>query len=157
MYGETGRSVVLPSDMVGGVSATRAANLEASGEALGKFVGQVDEVLSALEGSAGSPAKVGAQTIRATSLTSGGESEFPEAHGLYKQYTRVHQELTTLSKILHLQIEATGIAVTGARHGFEKLEEEQRQRFWAIQTEIGKLQSKTDDKQHATSSTKMKA
>ncbi|MEV5150305.1 hypothetical protein [Streptomyces sp. NPDC052727] len=130
------------------MSATRAANLEASGEALGKFVGQVDEVLSALEGSAGNPAKVGAQTIRATSLTSGGESEFPEAHGLYKQYTRVHHELTTLSKTLHLQIEAIGIAVAGAHKGFENLEEEQRQRFWAIQMEIGKLQDKGDGKQH---------
>ncbi|MCG0065378.1 hypothetical protein L0F81_19110 [Streptomyces tricolor] len=143
---------MLPSDMVGGVSATRAANLEASGEALGKFVGQVDEVLSALEGSAGNPAKVGAQTIRATSLTSGGEGEFPEAHGLYKQYTRVHHELTTLSKTLHLQIEAIGIAVTGARRGFENLEEEQRQRFWAIQMEIGKLQDKSDGKHHTNGS-----
>ncbi|WP_311737158.1 hypothetical protein [Streptomyces sp. EAS-AB2608] len=134
------------------MSATRAANLEASGEALGKFVGQVDEVLSALEGSAGNPAKVGAQTIRATSLTSGGEGEFPEAHGLYQQYTRVHHELTTLSKTLHLQIEAIGIAVTGARRGFENLEEEQRQRFWAIQMEIGKLQDKSDGKHHTNGS-----
>lgn len=157
MYGETGRSVVLPSDMVGGVSATRAANLEASGEALDKFVGQVDKVLSALEGSAGNPAKVGAQTIRATSLTSGGESEFPEAHGLYKQYSRVHHELTTLSKSLHLQIEAIGIAVTGARRGFDNLEEEQRQRFWAIQAEIKKLEPRANAKQHASSGTKTKA
>ncbi|MGW2463482.1 hypothetical protein ACWEOA_19295 [Streptomyces sp. NPDC004457] len=139
------------------MSATRAANLEASGEALGKFVGQVDEVLSALEGSAGNPAKVGAQTIRATSLTSGGENEFPEAHGLYKQYSRVHHELTTLSKSLHLQIEAIGIAVAGARNGFDSLEEEQRQRFWAIQAEIKKLEPRTDDKQHASSGTKTKA
>nr|WP_030657581.1 MULTISPECIES: hypothetical protein [Streptomyces] len=143
---------MLPSDMVGGVSATRAANLEASGEALGKFVGQVDSVLRALEESAGNPTKVGAQGIRATSLTSGGESEFPEAHGLYKQYTRVHHELTTLSKSLHLQIEAIGIAVAGAHKGFDKLEEEQRQRFWAIQMEIGKLQDKGDGKQHTSGS-----
>ncbi|MEW2286327.1 hypothetical protein [Streptomyces sp. NPDC047841] len=139
------------------MSATRAANLEASGEALGRFVGQVDEVLSTLERSAGNPAKVGAQTIRATSLTSGGESEFPEAHGLYKQYSRVHHELTTLSKSLHLQIEAIGIAVAGARNGFESLEEEQRQRFWAIQAEIKKLEPRADDKQHASSGTKTKA
>ncbi|MEU6593724.1 hypothetical protein ABZ923_31685 [Streptomyces sp. NPDC046881] len=121
------------------MSATRAANLEASGAALDKFVGQVDDVLSALEGSAGNPTKVSAQTIRPTSLTSGGESEFPEAHGLYKQYTRVHHELTTLSRTLHLQIEAIGIAVNGAHKGFDNLEEEQRQRFWAIQTQVKKL------------------
>ncbi|MFC0056903.1 hypothetical protein [Streptomyces actinomycinicus] len=121
------------------MSATRAANLEASGHALDKFVGQVDEVLGALEKSAGNPTKVSAQTIRSTSLTSGAESVFPEAHGLYKQYTRVHHELTTLSKTLHLQIEAIGIAVHGAHKGFDSLEEEQRQRFWAIQTEIKEL------------------
>ncbi|MFJ4951837.1 hypothetical protein [Streptomyces sp. NPDC088760] len=127
------------------MSATRAANLEASGEALDKFVGQVDKVLSALEGSAGNPTKVGAQTIKPTSLTSGGESEFPEAHGLYKQYTRVHHELTTLSRTLHLQIEAIGIAVTGAHRGFDNLEEEQRQRFWAIQAQVRKLRNEHHD------------
>ncbi|MFJ4329044.1 hypothetical protein ACIP3A_38870 [Streptomyces tricolor] len=126
------------------MSATRAANLEASGHVLGKFVGQVESVLRALEESAGNPTKVGAQTIRPTSLTSGGQSEFPEAHGLYKQYTRVHHELTTLCKSLHLQIEAIGIAVDGARKGFDKLEEEQRQRFWAIQMQVKQLR----DQQH---------
>ncbi|MEW2134801.1 hypothetical protein [Streptomyces sp. NPDC005435] len=139
---------MLPADMVGGVSAARAANLEASGEALDTFVKRVDAVLSNLEASAGNPTKVGAQTIRSTSLTSGAENVFPEAHGLYKQYHRVHAELTSLSKSLHLQIEAIGIAVQGAHRGFDNLEEEQRQRFWAIQGEI----RKTDDKkthQHA--------
>lgn len=148
---------MLPADMVGGVSATRAANLEASGEALDKFVNRVDAVLSALESSAGNPTKVGAQTIRPTSLTSGSASVFPEAHGLYNQYNRVHAELTSLSKSLHLQIEAIGIAVQGAHRGFDKLEEEQRQRFWAIQMEIGKTQDKVDGKQRTGTGTEMKA
>ncbi|MGW0287004.1 hypothetical protein ACWDXT_28365 [Streptomyces sp. NPDC003236] len=148
---------MLPADMVGGVSATRAANLEASGEALDKFVSRVDAVLATLEASAGNPAKVGAQTIRPTSLTSGGESDFPEAHGLYKQYHRVHAELTSLSKSLHLQIEAIGIAVQGAHNGFEKLEEEQRRRFWAIQAEIGKIEDKQGGKQRTGTGTEMKA
>ncbi|MFK4108746.1 hypothetical protein ACWEIK_20035 [Streptomyces sp. NPDC004673] len=140
---------MLPADMVGGVSAARAANLEASGEALDKFVKRVDAVLRDLEGSAGAPAKVGAQTIKSSSLTSGGESAFPEAHGLYRQYHRVHAELTSLSKSLHLQIEAVGIAVQGAHRGFDNLEEEQRQRFWAIQTQIGEAQDKKNGQQHA--------
>jgi hypothetical protein len=139
---------VLPADMVGGVSAARAANLEASGEALSDFASKVDKVLGNLESSAGNPAKVGAQTIKATSLTSGAESVFPEAHGLYSQYTRVHTELTSLAKSLHLQIEAIGIAVQGARVGFDNLEEEQRQRFWAIQEQIGKTELEVDGKQH---------
>jgi hypothetical protein len=139
---------VLPADMVGGVSATRAANLEASGEALDVFVKRVDNVLKTLEGSAGNPAKVQAQTIRATSLTSGAAADFPEAHGLYNQYKRVHDELTKLSRSLHLQIEAIGIAVQGARIGFDNLEEEQRQRFWAIQAQVSDVQDAKGGEQH---------
>ncbi|GAX51471.1 hypothetical protein AQJ27_21880 [Streptomyces olivochromogenes] len=137
---------MLPADMVGGVSATRAADLETSGELLTAFVNRVDAVLRDLEGSAGNPTKVSAQGIRLTSLSNGSEGVFPEAHDLYKQYDRVHQELTSLSKTLHLQIEATGIAVQGAAHGFDKLEEEQRQRFWAIQAEIQDIQDAKDGK-----------
>jgi hypothetical protein len=59
---------------------------------------------------------------------------------LYEQYNAVHERLTTLSKTLHLQIEAIGIAVQGAHQGFENLEEEQRRRFWEIQMEIKGLQ-----------------
>ncbi|OIJ65651.1 DUF2563 family protein [Streptomyces mangrovisoli] len=133
---------MLPADMVGGVSATRAANLEASGEALTTFMKRVDGVLRDLESSAGNPTKVSAQTIRAGSLNSGTQGDFPEAHGLYEQYHAVHEKLTSLSKTLHLQIEAIGIAVQGAHKGFDALEEDQRRRFWEIQTEIDKLQPK---------------
>ncbi|AIS00870.1 hypothetical protein [Streptomyces glaucescens] len=127
---------MLPADMMGGVSAARKKDLEASDEALRKFVSQVDEVLRNLEGSAGNPAKVSAQTIRASSLSSGRRDAFPEAHSLYSQYNSVHEQLTTLSKTLHLHIEAIGIAVKGAAHGYEKLEDDQRRRFWEIRAEI---------------------
>jgi len=129
---------VLPADMVGGVSATRAANLEASGEALDKFVSRVDAVLRDLEASAGNPTRVGAQTIRQGALSSG-TGAFHEADNLHSQYGAVHQQLTTLSKTLHLQIEAIGIAVQGAKGGFDQLEEDQRRRFWEIQTQITHL------------------
>ena len=152
MYGETGRSVVLPADMVGGVSATRAANLEASNEALTTFMKRVDAVLRDLEGSAGNPTKVGAQEIKPTSLSSGAHDLFPEARGLYLQYNRVHTELTSLSKTLHLQIEAIGIAVQGAHRGFDNLEEEQRRRFWSIQAQIRGVQDAKRDKLHANDS-----
>lgn len=139
---------MLPAEVTGGVSAARAANLEASGEALDKFVKRVDAVLRDLETSAGNPTKVGAQTIRSTSLSAGADGTFPEADGLYTQYNRVHQELTSLSKTLHLQIEATAIAVQGAHRGFDSLEEELRQRFYAIQGELREIQDAKDVKQH---------
>ncbi|GHF92205.1 hypothetical protein GCM10018787_46260 [Streptomyces thermodiastaticus] len=132
------------ADMAGGVSTAGAANLEASGEALTTFMKRVDTVLRNLEASAGNPTRVGAQTVSKASLSSG-SAAFHEAHDLYEQYNAVHERLTKLSKTLHLQIEAIGIAVQGAHRGFSNLEEDQRQRFWAIQTEVRKLH---DEKQH---------
>ncbi|MFJ4685819.1 hypothetical protein ACIQNG_37435 [Streptomyces sp. NPDC091377] len=108
-------------------------------EALKVFVGRVDAVLRDLEKSAGNPTKVGGQTISEASLGRG-SSVFPEPLALYSQYDRVHSELTKLSRTLHLQIEAFGIATKGAADGFDTLEEEQRRRFWEIQGKIRALQ-----------------
>jgi hypothetical protein len=153
LYGETGRNDVGLPDGMGGASASRAANLEASGDALKKFVTQVDAVLRDLEGSAGNPGRVKAQSIRQGSLRSGGAG-FSEADALYGTFSAVHEKLTTLSKTLHLQIEAIGIAVLGAKGTFDNLEEEQRRRFWEIQTEIQVLQD-TPGAKHSGDGTKM--
>ncbi|MFF9606079.1 hypothetical protein ACF1GY_27895 [Streptomyces sp. NPDC014684] len=116
-----------------------AANLKASGDALKKFVSRVDAVLKDLEGSAGNPARVGQQAIRKGSLSSAAGA-FHEADALYGTFNAVHERLTTLSRTLHLQIEAIGIAVLGAKGTFDNLEEEQRRRFWEIQVEIRQLE-----------------
>ncbi|MEU9335421.1 hypothetical protein AB0D49_19955 [Streptomyces sp. NPDC048290] len=112
---------------------------------------RVDGVLSDLEASAGDPAKVRAQTIRQTSLSQGAGGVFVEADALYSQYNIVHEQLTNLSRTLHLQIEAIGIAVKGASIGFEALEEEQRRRYWQIRIQLeqadgtaGKARSDSD-------------
>ncbi|MFJ8824350.1 hypothetical protein ACIREE_21505 [Streptomyces sp. NPDC102467] len=132
---------MLPADMVGGPSAARAANLEVTNEALTTFQKRVDAVLRDLDSSAGSPTKVSAQSINKASLHNAGARAFPEAEDLFTAYNAVHTNLVTLSKTLSLQIEAIGIAVQGAHRGFGNLEEEQRQRFWAIQTEISEFQA----------------
>ncbi|MFF4474007.1 hypothetical protein ACFYZ3_31200 [Streptomyces sp. NPDC001599] len=139
---------MLPAEMVGGVSAARAANLEVTGEALSTFVKRVDSALRNLEGSAGDPTRIGAQRIKPSSLNSGSAAAFPEAHALYLQYNRVHEELTSLSKTLHLQIEAIGIAVRGAHVGFDNLEEEQRRRFQLIQTQLKRIEDARGDGMH---------
>jgi hypothetical protein len=126
--------------MVGGVSA---ANLKVGGDALKQFVKTVDSVLKDLETSAGNPARVGEQTIRHTSLRSG-SAAFHEADALYGTFSAVHETLTNLSKTLHLQIEAIGIAVKGAHGTFDNLEEEQRRRFYEIQAEIKRLNPQGD-------------
>ncbi|AXL91288.1 hypothetical protein C4J65_25515 [Streptomyces sp. CB09001] len=144
---------MLPAEMVGGASAARAANLEVTGEALSTFVKRVDSALRNLEGSAGDPTHIGAQRIKPSSLNSGSTSAFPEAHALYLQYNRVHEELTSLSKTLHLQIEAIGIAVRGAHVGFDNLEEEQRRRFAQIQTQIKQIEDDSGGGKQRTEST----
>ncbi|KOX03685.1 hypothetical protein ADK65_05455 [Streptomyces sp. NRRL B-1140] len=128
---------------MGGVSAARAADLEVSGELLKDFVDRVDAVLRDLEGSAGNPTKVGAQTIKASSLSNGSAGVFPEAQSLHAQYNSVHEKLTALSKTLHLHIEAIAIGVKGAANGYDQLEDDQRRRFWAIRWELESMQ---DDK-----------
>ncbi|MEV8525400.1 hypothetical protein AB0451_14785 [Streptomyces sp. NPDC052000] len=102
-------------------------------EALTTFKRKVDGVLTQFEGSHGSPMKIGDHQIARASFSAGGAA-FPEADGLFTQYHRVHERLTSLSKSLGHQIEAMGIAVHGADIGFDNLDEETRQRFWAIQS-----------------------
>ncbi|MET7516270.1 hypothetical protein ABZS88_22860 [Streptomyces sp. NPDC005480] len=152
---------MLPADMaMGGVSAATAADLKVGAGVLKSFKERVDKLLTEFEGSDGSPAKVGNQVIQPTSLRGAGTS-FPEADGLYQQYNVVHERLTSLSKTLSLQIEAMGIAAHGAEVGYDKLEDEQRRRFWAIQAKIehdeqaaerekaGKPAAPRNDKKHA--------
>ncbi|WP_232839239.1 hypothetical protein [Streptomyces triticisoli] len=54
------------------MSAARAANLEAGGEALSTFMKRVDAVLRDLESSVGNPKRVSTQTVNRASLSSGG-------------------------------------------------------------------------------------
>ncbi|MFF3330135.1 hypothetical protein ACFYWX_11325 [Streptomyces sp. NPDC002888] len=108
-------------------------------EALTTFKTRVDAVLSTFEGSPGSSQKISAHTLSEGSFVGGGG--FGEAKGLHAQYERVHERLTTLSKNLGLQIEAIQIAVHGAHGDFTNLDEEQRRRFWEIQTDISRQEA----------------
>lgn len=120
---------MLPADTGGG---SGGADLKVGMEALTTFKKRVDTVLATFEGSPGSSTKVAGQRISRASF-SGEGATFAEAAGLYAQYDRVHERLTSLSRTLGLQIEAMWIAVHGAEVGFGNLEEEQRRRFWEIQ------------------------
>ena len=117
-----------------GGGGSGGADLKVGMEALTTFKKRVDTVLATFEGSPGSSTKVAGQRISRASF-SGEGATFAEATGLYAQYDRVHERLTSLSKTLGLQIEAMWIAVHGAEVGFGNLEEEQRRRFWEIQTQ----------------------
>lgn len=99
--------------------------------ALERFQKRVDALLSELEGGAAGSTKMAAQRIARSSL-SGGNAPFAEADGFYRQYSRFHEQLVSLSKSLGDQITMLRIAVRGTEIGFENLEEENRARFHAI-------------------------
>lgn len=130
-----------PAEGGGSAPAPSGKDLKRGAEALTTFKKRVDAVLKDL---ADSPAaKVGDQQISRASF-SAANAPFAEADGLFTQYTRVHTELTTLSKTLSDQIEAMQIAVHGADVGFNNLEEDVRRRFWAIQA---RTQQRADEAQ----------
>ncbi|MCX4642795.1 MULTISPECIES: hypothetical protein [unclassified Streptomyces] len=136
---------MLPADMaMGGVSAAAAADLKVGAGVLQTFKQRVDKLLAEFEGSAGSAAKVGGHQIPRTALS--GVGEFHEADGLHTQYDQVHRQITHLSKMLSLQIEAMGIAAHGAEIGFDNLEEDQRRRYWAIQVRIDREHDAAEQK-----------
>ncbi|MGW3624822.1 hypothetical protein [Streptomyces sp. NPDC000880] len=130
----------------GGGGSTGGGDLGRGVDALKKFQGQIKALLADLEGGEAGKAKVAAQAVSRTSF-SGGNTEFGEAEGFYLQYNRVHKALVSLSKSLGDQIEMLSIAVHGADVGFNNLEEEQRRRFYSIQTRVLQEQQEQEKQQ----------
>ncbi|PZT68420.1 hypothetical protein DN402_10130 [Streptomyces sp. SW4] len=119
---------MLPAD--GGGSA---ADVRRGVMALSKFKKRIDDLLKTFEESDGGASKVGAHSLPATAFGSGA---FPEGTMLHREYERVHERITALSKSLGLQLEAMRIAVHGVDVTFDNLEEEQRYRFHEIRTMV---------------------
>ncbi|MFI5684801.1 hypothetical protein [Streptomyces sp. NPDC051636] len=124
-------------------------------EALKIFKGRVDTLLATFEGSPGSYAKVAAHTLSPAAFC--GKGEFAEATGLHREYERVHERITSLSKSLALQIEAMQIAVHGADIGFDNLEDDLRRRFHEIRTEINEQQAEAQSDQKRSDQQQAKA
>ncbi|WP_263165218.1 hypothetical protein [Streptomyces sp. SCSIO ZS0520] len=118
----------------GGNSQGAAADLKVGAGVLLTFKQRVDKILDEFEGSNGSASKVG--HLRFTQGAVTGSADFHEAVALHSEYESIHERITSLSKMLSLQIEAMGIAVHGAEIGFDNLEEDERRRFWEIQTRV---------------------
>lgn len=126
---------MLATNERGGTAPSSDADLRRGLEALKTFRRRVNTLLTEFQGSAGGSSEVGGYKLSRGSF-SGGGSAFPAADGLYSQYNQVHERLTSLSKMLGDQIDAMSIAVHGADVGFDNLDEDLRQRFWAIQTRV---------------------
>lgn len=104
-------------------------------EALKIFQKRVNDALKTFDDSPGASSSIARHAINRASF-SGLETPFAEAADLHGQYQRVHERLMTLSTSLSLHIEALGLAVHAADVGYDNVEEEVRQRFWAIQSQL---------------------
>ncbi|MFE9095585.1 hypothetical protein [Streptomyces sp. NPDC007264] len=119
---------MLPADTGGGAADVRRGLM-----ALSTFKKRVDDLLTAFENSAGGSSKVAAHRLSETAF---GMGDFPEAKALHREYERVHERITSLSKSLGLQLEAMQIAVHGVDVTFDNLEQDLRYRFHEIRTEV---------------------
>jgi hypothetical protein len=119
------------------------SDLEKGVGALRRFQKRVNVLLSELEGSDGGRTKLAAQTVSRASL-SGGTAAFAEADGLYSQYNRVHQSLTSLSKSLGDQIQLLSIGVHAAEVGYDNVDEDVRRQYKAIKDRL--LETRGEDR-----------
>lgn len=110
-------------------SGSSAADIKRARATLVRFKSRIDDILAGLE----NHTQNNVSLLELSRSAFSGPGSFPEADGLHLQFTKVHTHLTTLSSTLGEQIEAMGIAVTGANIGFDNLEDDLRQRYWEIQ------------------------
>lgn len=98
-------------------------------ESMREFKKRVDGMIDRLNGSEAEPARVADRQLPPHSLGVG----FAEATGLHSAYTQVHDQLTSLSRLLAGQISALSTAIDGARHGYETVDLQARDEMWSIQ------------------------
>jgi hypothetical protein len=129
------------------VSDGGGSDLRRGLEALQIFRKKVNDALKTFDDSPGASPNIAEHAIKRASF-SGTEIPFSEAADLHGQYERVHERLTYLSKSLGLHIEALKIAVQAADAGYDNVEEEVRQRFWAIQSHLDQEHQKALAHEH---------
>ncbi|WEO94936.1 hypothetical protein A6P39_013445 [Streptomyces sp. FXJ1.172] len=117
------------------MSDSGGSDLRRGLEALKIFQKRVNDALRKFDESPGASSRIAQHAIDRASF-SGGAIKFAEADQLHGQYKRVHDRLQALSRSLGLHIEALGLAVQAADVGFDNVEEEVRQRFWAIHAQL---------------------
>ncbi|MEU5130118.1 hypothetical protein [Streptomyces mobaraensis] len=109
-----------------------AAKLKVELDTLKTFKGRVDEALTRLGDSEAAPTRMAAATLDRDHLG----RNFKAVDALYGAYCDVHEDLTTLSRLLADQIEALGVAVRGMHDDYQETDERHRARMWAVQQEL---------------------
>lgn len=126
---EAGRTAALQ-----GIAPGTAGAIRTELESLREFKGRVDRQLVDLRESEAEPGRMGEDRVDAGTLG----SNFAEATGLYRVYDQVHDQLTTLSRLLSAQIDGLSMAVDGVHKGYQGTDDEVARRMWAIQADLQK-------------------
>ncbi|MEV6104492.1 hypothetical protein AB0M28_07200 [Streptomyces sp. NPDC051940] len=111
-----------------------ARNLRVSYETMETFRNRVQGILSTLRDSKAAPQVVADQRVESHALHSG--PKFAEAEALSAQYTAVQLRLTQMADVADRLLDALGIALRGAEHGYQNLDEDERRRFHSVNTEV---------------------
>jgi hypothetical protein len=101
-------------------------------ESLLDFKKRVDRMLDDLGGSQAESTRMRQDRLSPTSLG----ANFAEATGLYRVYDQVHDQLTTLSRLLSSQITGLSMAVMGSHKGYAGVDDDVARKMWAIQQDL---------------------
>lgn len=132
--------MAVPDDEAGraaraqGMTPGTAGALKTELESLQGFKKRVDGLLMELRESEADPKRISEERMDAGTLG----ANFAEATGLYRVYGQVHDQLTTLSRLLSGQIDGLSMAVSGAEKGYSENDYDVARRMWAIQTDLQK-------------------
>lgn len=120
--------------MLAPVEGMSVSNLKVSYESMETFRNRVRTVLDELRNSKAAPTAVADQQVESHALHSG--TSFAEAEALTRHYTAVQQNLTQMADLADRLLDALAIALRGAEHGYQNLDEDERQRFHSVNTEV---------------------
>lgn len=142
-YAAQGRRNVAEQMLRDGVSGQEMA---VEVDRLMEFKARVDEQLRTLGASDAAPSRIGDERLQPRHLGTG----FGEADSLMRTYTRIHDQLEALSRLLADQIEAMSITVHGAGNDYVNVDQEQRDRVWAIYQATARYDAAPEGPQQAT-------
>lgn len=115
-----------------GIAPGTVGAIETELDTLLEFKKRVDRMLDDLGGSQAESTRMRQDRLGPTSLG----ANFAEATGLYRVYDQVHDQLTTLSRLLSSQVSGLSMAVLGSHKGYGAVDDDVARKMWAIQQDL---------------------
>jgi hypothetical protein len=115
-----------------GIAPGTAGAIKTELESLLDFKQRVDRMLDDLGGSQAESTRMRQDRLSPNTLG----ANFAEATGLYRVYDQVHDQLTTLSRLLSGQINGLSLAILSAHKGYKGTDDDVARQMWAIQEDL---------------------